>query len=126
MVEGHRKEKLVAELVAGVHRFQSGVSEKSGGHDEGPGPHELLEAALTACTIITTQMYADRKGWPLQSADVKVTIVKEGPETSITREIALRGELTQEARDRIIEIANKCPIHKLLESHVTITTNVVK
>jgi putative redox protein len=113
MVEGHRKEKLVAELVAGVHRFQSGVSEKSGGHDEGPGPHELLEAALTACTIITTQMYADRKGWPLQSADVKVTI-------------ALRGELTQEARDRIIEIANKCPIHKLLESHVTITTNVVK
>ncbi len=125
MVQGIRKEKLVAEIVSGTHKIISDVSEKLGGTDSGPGPHEILEAALTACTIITLQMYADRKKWPLTSANVKVSIDKEGPESHITREISLSGELDSEQKARLIEVANKCPIHKLLMSQITISTTAL-
>lgn len=72
MIQGYRKENLVAEISAGRHRLLSGMSEELGGHDEGLNPHEILEAALAACTIITLQMYANRKQWNLISADVTV------------------------------------------------------
>lgn len=125
MVTGQRKELLVATMVAGNFSIISGVPEKLGGRDEGPNPHELLEAALAACTIITVQMYADRKGIPLESTDVKVNTVSEGAEKSvISREISFRGNLTTEQKTRLAEIADKCPIHKLLQSSVTIETKV--
>lgn len=124
MVTGQRKELLVATMVAGNFSIISGVPEKLGGRDEGPNPHELLEAALAACTIITVQMYADRKGIPLESTDVKVTTVSEGAESVISRELSFRGNLTPEQKTRLTEIADKCPIHKLLESKVTIQTTV--
>lgn len=120
MVSGQRQELLVAKMVAGNFSIISGVQASLGGHDEGPNPHELLEAALVACTIITVQMYADRKGIPLESTDVVVKIISEGSETVISREISFRGNLTDEQKNRLAEIADKCPIHKLLESKVTI------
>lgn len=120
MVSGQRQELLVAKMVAGNFSIISGVPEKLGGRDEGPNPHEILEAALVACTIITVQMYADRKGIPLESTDVIAKIVSEGTETLITREVSFRGNLTPEQKARLAEIADKCPIHKLLESKVTI------
>jgi putative redox protein len=124
MVTGERQELLVAKMVAGNFSIISGVSEKLGGRDEGPNPHELLEAALAACTIITVQMYADRKGIPLESTDVQVKTVSEGAESVISREISFRGNLTPEQKIRLAEIADKCPIYKLLVSKVTIETNV--
>ncbi len=124
MVTGQRQELLVAKMVAGNFSIVSGVSEKLGGHDEGPNPHELLEAALVGCTIITTQMYANRKGIPLESTDVVVKIVSEGAETLIEREVSFRGNLTPEQKTSLAAIVEKCPIHKLLESKVTIQTKV--
>lgn len=124
MVTGQRQELLVAKMVAGNFSIVSGVSEKLGGHDEGPNPHELLEAALVGCTIITTQMYANRKGIPLESTDVIVKIVSEGAETLIEREVSFRGNLTPEQKTSLAAIVEKCPIHKLLESKVTIQTKV--
>ena len=74
MITGSRTENLAAQLVARHFSILSGVSEKLGGNDEGPDPHELLEAALAGCTIITIQMYANRKGMKLDSTDVKIKI----------------------------------------------------
>ena len=122
MVQGQRKQNWVAEITAGGHQIISDVSPKLGGTDLGMNPHELLESALTACTIITVQMYADRKTWPLQSMKVKVSIDKEGPESHILREITLMGPLTDEQKARLYEIADKCPIHKLLTGKIEVST----
>lgn len=122
MVTGRRKENYVAEIQSGSHMLTADVVEKLGGTDLAPGPHEILEASLAACTIITLQMYANRQKWNLESADVKVTIDKEGAESHISREINLRGDLTAEQKSRLLEIANKCPIHKLLTSKIELTT----
>ncbi len=134
MVEGHRKEtssetqggKYVTELKAGEHTFICDIRPKIGGTDLAPDPHELLESALAACTIITVQLYADRKGWPLISTHVKVIIDKEGKESHIQREISFKGpELTVEQRAQLLVIADKCPIHKILMSQMQISTVVV-
>mgnify|MGYP002135443631 CR=1 FL=1 len=126
MIQGTRPENLVAELMVRNHKFLSGVSPKLGGKDEGPDPHELLEAALAACTIITLQMYANRKGYKLDSTEVIVKVLTEGAESKISRQISYRGELDQEQKTRLTQIADACPIHKLLESHIQIQTEVTE
>ena len=124
MVQGQRTQNLATKIQAGIHTLLADVSESSGGNDTGPTPHELLEAALAACTIITCQMYAKRKNWNLESTDAQVQILLEGAETTISNKLNFRGDLTAEQRQKILEIADKCPIHRLLESHVIITTEV--
>ncbi len=126
MVTGNLKEKsLAAELHIRNHELIAGVVAALGGQDEGPSPHELIEAALTACTIITVQMYANRKQWPLLSTDVETKIVSETKDgTVISRDIKFRGDLTQEQRDQLFAIANKCPIHKLLSGKVEIQSQL--
>ncbi|MBC7714040.1 MAG: OsmC family protein [Rhizobacter sp.] len=125
MITAKRKEGLVAELTARDHIVLAGVNESLGGHDEGMNPHELLESSLAACTIITVQMYANRKNIKLESTDVTIKITAEGPETRMSREITFKGDLSEAERSRLLEIADKCPIHRLLESHVKIDTIVV-
>jgi putative redox protein len=125
MITGHRKERYVAELSSGMHTLVADISQKLGGTDVGPDPHELFEAALAACTIITVQMYADRKQWKLDSVDVKVTVDKEGAQSHLTREVSFRGELDAEQTERLLDIANKCPIHKLMSSEISISTVLV-
>jgi putative redox protein len=127
MVTGRRVGNLGAQLNARDHEIISGVSAKLGGTDEGQDPHELLESALASCTIITMQMYANRKQWDLRSSEVVVQITSEKPEgTEMTREIKLDGDLTSEQRQRILEIADKCPIHRLLVGTVKIETRLVE
>lgn len=126
MVTARRVEGLVAELTARTHRFVAGLPESLGGQDDGPTPHEILESALAACTILTVQMYANRKGWKLESTDVEVKIVEEnGRETRIARKLTFVGELSGEERLRLLDIAEKCPIHRLLEGQVKIETTVM-
>lgn len=122
MITGKRKECLVAELMVRDHKLIAGVSKELGGNDEGINPHEMLEAALAACTIITAQMYANRKGIKLESTDVQVKIVSEGADSVISREVSFRGDLSVEEKKKLGEIVEKCPIHKLLESNVKINT----
>lgn len=124
MITASRKEALVAAITARSHTLIAGVEEKLGGHDEGLNPHEILEGALAACTIITVQMYANRKGIKLESTDVDVRITAEGKESNIAREISFRGDISEEDRTRLAEIADKCPIHRLLESNIKIQTTV--
>lgn len=126
MVTGTRSENLIAVMKARTHEILAGVPESLGGKDEGATPHEILEAALSACTIITVQMYANRKAWKLQSTHVETNIVSENSEgTEILRKVTFLGELDEEQRARLLEIADKCPIHKLLMGSVKITTKVV-
>ena len=122
MISGSRKNDLVAEMKVRNHTFISGLVEKLGGHDEAPNPHELLEAALAACTILTAQMYANRRSYELESTDVIVKIVSEGSETKISREVSFKGDLSTEEKAKLFEIVEKCPIHNLLQSHVSIST----
>ena len=125
MVVGQRTGNLGAVIRAGHFEVISGVLPAKGGDDEGPDPHELLETALAACTIITVQMYANRKQWPLSSVHCSIKIDKEGPEgTFITREISFEGDLTDEQRARLFDISEKCPIHKLLTGKVEITSKM--
>lgn len=94
-----------------------------GGDDLGPAPHELLLAALGACTSMTLKIYADRKGWPLQSVDVKLTAEK-GAEFVIQRNITLTGDLTDEQRQGLLAIADKCPVHKTLTRPIKIESRL--
>ena len=125
MIQLKRKSQLAFTANDGTHTILADVSEKEGGRDEGMSPHKLLEAALAACTGITLQMYADRKQWPLEGADVEVRFVSEGAESVIARKIHLRGNLDDEQRARLLDIANKCPIHNVLTRPTTIQTELV-
>lgn len=126
MVVGTRFADLAAAIRAGHFEIISGVLPNQGGKDEGPDPHQLVESALAACTIITVQMYANRKSWPLEAVNVTVKIEKEGSEGALFhRDISFRGDLSSEQRERLFEIANKCPIHKLLANKIEITSSLV-
>lgn len=96
-----------------------------GGNDIAPNPHDYLEIALAGCTAMTIQMYAKRKQIPLTDVNVRIRITAEGQTNEITRDISLSGDLSQEQKDMLIAIANKCPVHKFLERGATIHTTAV-
>jgi len=99
--------------------------ESNGGGGKGFTPSELLAASLAACTAITCRMYADRKTWPLEAADVNVSIETINGVATFHRTITFQGALDAEQKMRLTDIANKCPIHKLLNNSIEITTTVL-
>lgn len=107
--------------VAG-HRLRADEETEKGGADTGAAPHELLLSALGSCTAMTLKVYADRKGWPLRD----VRVVLDGQHVDgrfvITRTLKLDGELDAEQRQRLTEIADKCPVHKTLTNPIVINT----
>jgi putative redox protein len=95
----------------------------AGGTDTGPRPTQLLGASLAGCIAITVEMYADRKGWDLGPVEVDVEMAYEGPvPTSFEVGLKLPGHLDEEQKRRLLVIATKCPVHKLLagEAHVNV------
>ena len=110
------------------HRWLADEPQESGGRNAGPAPHQLLLSALGACTAITLRLYAARKGWPLTGIEVALEFNPSGtpPQggSDIRRRITLRGELTGEQRERLLEIANRCPIHKVLTGEVRIESSL--
>ena len=115
----------------GPHRLQSDEP-ADWGNDLGPNPYELLLAALGACTSMTLGMYADRKKWPLQGVQVRlghsrvhaedcaVCDTREGMLDQIDAEITLLGDLSENQRQRLMEIANHCPVHRTLLGEIQI------
>ncbi|MEO1129265.1 MAG: OsmC family protein [Planctomycetota bacterium] len=99
-----------------------------GGLNTGPDPFALLYASLSSCILITLRMYADRKQWPLRGADVRLFPTRRpaGPVERIDIELALVGEeLTDAHRERLLDIAGKCPVHRSLEGTVEIDKTLV-
>lgn len=114
--------KLQHVIDIGQHRLLTDESPQVGGEDTGPSPHELLAASLGACTALTLTLYARRKEWPLEDVQVRVEHEHEGNAFILQRHIHYVGALDAEQRKRLTEIANKCPIHKVLSGEIRITT----
>lgn len=108
----------------GSHDLRVDEPAHQGGTDTGPRPTELLGASLAGCIAITIEMYAGRKGWDLGAVEVSVEVGYEGPvPTSFEVGVKLPGELDEEQRRRLLVVATKCPVHKVLagEAHVSVT-----
>jgi putative redox protein len=116
---------LQQKLVVGDLQFLSDAAKDKGGSGTGPNPHEYLGAALAACTSMTLKMYAARKEMNLENAIVTVDIERSDEVEKFSRDIRLVGNLSLEERERLLEIANKCPIHKALTGQIQIKTQLV-
>ncbi|MEL6606074.1 MAG: OsmC family protein [Cyanobacteria bacterium J06614_10] len=110
-----------------IRAFEITVDEpiEIGGSDAGPTPTELVFSGLGACKAITLKMYAARKGWPLEAVDAGIEAEQIERRYHITVHLTLTGELTSAQRERLLEISNKCPVHKLLAPGAEITTVLV-
>ncbi len=116
---------LQQKLTVGDLHFVSDAEVSKGGSGTGPSPHEYLGAALAACTSMTLKMYAGRKSMNLDNAVVTVDIVREDDVEIFFREIEFAGNITLEEKERLLEIADKCPIHKALAGQIQIKTQLV-
>lgn len=122
---------------AGQHTLLADEPTTVGGDDKGPSPHDWVMAGLGACTSMTIRMYAERKELPLKKVSVRVWMrkikaadcadctTKEGEVTEMMRDISCEGDLTDDQKNRLIEIANKCPVHKTLSGEIKIRTHLV-
>jgi putative redox protein len=114
-------------ITAGKNIVIADEGEASGGKNEGFNPYELLLASLGSCTCATVRMYADKKEMKLDEVKVDLSLERDEEKntTNITRDIKFIGELTDEERDKLLAIANKCPVHKILSNPIAISTQMV-
>lgn len=126
MITGNRQGKLAADLHTKNHNIISGLSPVIGGDDEGMNPHQIIEAGLTACTVLTCQIYADKKGWPLKNTKVTVKITSEEESGAVfQRDITFEGDLSDEQKEKLLAIANKTPVYNLLTRPIKVSTKLV-
>jgi putative redox protein len=102
------------------HHVTADEPEQRGGEDSGPSPQELLAASLASCTAITMEMYAHRKGWEMGDVvvDVDYEVAQRGSPTKFTMSVRLPKEMPEDQRERLMQIAAKCPVHRTLEGEV--------
>ncbi len=126
------KLRYAQKISVGPHLLQGDEPVSAGGSDVGPNPYELLLAALGSCTSMTVRMYADRRQWPLEGVHIELSYARVHAEDctacdqelklvdGIEMELSFFGELSESQRQRLTEIANKCPVHRTLESPIPI------
>lgn len=98
-----------------------------GGNDLGPDPYTTLLASLAGCTLSTLRMYIDRKGWDIPEIKISLNLAQENDpnlETIITREISFSSNVDEETKNRLLIIAEKCPVSKLLKNKIIISTTI--
>ena len=128
---------FTTQMTVGSHTMMADEPVSYGGNDFGPSPYEFVSAGLSACTAMTVQMYVKRKGWDLQNIEVHTShtkvakqIVENGEQKEIkvdtfNREIKLKGNLDDKQIQRVLQIADKCPVHKTLHSAIEVITTLV-
>jgi putative redox protein len=125
-------------ISVGKHRLLADEPVSAGGLDTGPGPYDFLLAGLGACTSMTMRLYADRKAIPLErttvalkhnriyAKDCEECDTKEGMISQIERVITMEGDLDDDQRKKLLEIADKCPVHRTLTSEIRIATRAAE
>lgn len=113
---------------AGGAQFLADEPVALGGLGSGPNPYDILAAALGSCTAMTVRMYADRKAWPLNQVKVRVLHARSALDRRdrFAREIVLQGALDDQQRRRLLEIANRCPVHLTLERGADVITTLAE
>lgn len=134
IVQSVAEAKFTQEIQADAHRLVADEPVSFGGDDRGPGPYEYLLAGLGSCTSMTLRMYAAKKGWNLRGVRVELEHTrihakdcddcetKQGMVDEIQTRIHLEGDLDDEQRARLMEIAERCPVHRTLSSEIKIRT----
>lgn len=120
---------LQQQIKVGNHNLVADAPKEAGGHDAGLNPHELLLASLGACTAMTLRIFAGKRSWDLKDVEVileesQVEDAEGKKKTVIAREIKVTGQLDQEQLDTLKNIADKCPIHKLLAGQTEVSTQL--
>lgn len=137
-IQARSIENYQVEIKAGSHTFLADEPVSVGGDDKGPNPYDLLLASLASCKLITVQMYASRKGWPLEGVEVELSTKKihakdcedceSDPDAKIdlieTR-IKFLGDLDDSQKDRLLEISERCPVHRTLTSETKIRSSML-
>ena len=122
------KEQYKTDIAFGNHSFVSDEPLENGGASAGPSPSDLLASALASCTAITLRMYADRKEYDIEKIDVEIAMSRTDlsgvTHTLFERKIRITGNITDEERKRLFDIADKCPTHKVLKGEITITSTI--
>jgi putative redox protein len=117
----------VVTLSDGTHEWLADEPTEAGGGNRGPSPHQLVLSGLGACTAITLSMYAARKGWALAGVRVELQLNPDGAPaggSEIRRRITLHGDLTPEQRERLLQVANACPVNRTLGGEIRTTTTL--
>jgi putative redox protein len=117
---------LKQDVAVREHRLTADEPREHGGEDSGPSPQELLAASLASCTAITMEMYAERKGWDVGEISVNVEYepAQRGSPTRFSMHVEMPKEVSEEQRDRLMQIAAKCPVHRALEGEVMFEESV--
>jgi putative redox protein len=120
-----RNDRYRTEVLTSDRRITADEPIAAGGTDLGPSPGDFLRISLASCTAITLRMYADRKKFDVQQVEVKVSSESVGEKTILHCSIQITGKLTDKERKRMLEIANHCPIHRMLTRPLEIKTSLL-
>jgi putative redox protein len=118
------KTNYATSITTGHHHLNADEGQTLGGKDSGPGPYDLLVAALSACTVITLRMYAERKHWPVDAVHADVHFVREDDNQRIDRRLRIEGNVDDEQRKRMAEIAERTPVTLTLKRGLEIRTTL--
>jgi len=119
---GHTQYQTIVN--SGGHGLITDEPLKANGSNTGMNPFSLLLASLASCTVITLRMYIDRKMWPIEEIKADIEMYKTLSGTRIETRLSFKGAVNDEQRDRLLKIANACPVHKILIGNIDINTNI--
>lgn len=136
-VTAQTRKNYQVDIIANGHEILADEPKDKGGDNLGPNPYDLLLASLAACKVITVHMYAERKGWPVEKVNISLSHQKidaadcddcateSGKVDEILCDISFEGDLDDEQRERLAQIADRCPVHRTLSSETKIRTKLV-